>query len=176
MTYEVSATFANLSGTEKFTFNVRQSPDSAEVTTLIFDIANGRITVDRSRSSLLNLGASTPDSGPFRLLPGEDLRVRLFVDVSLVEIYVNDRFALTSRIYPSLETSVHTSYDLSSFDEKNVQFQCWEELKEAWPARKGGLNPFWELHPLRDSGYKQEESVIVSELMSTDVEETYIIA
>lgn len=165
-TYEVSATFSNLSGTEKFTFNVRQSPDSAEVTTLTFDIANCRITVDRSRSSLLNLGTSTPDSGPFRLLPGEDLRVRLFVDVSLVEIYANDRFALTSRIYPSLETSVHTSYDLGAFDERHVQFQCWEELKEAWPARKSGLNTFWELHPLRVSENKREESVVVEELMA----------
>ncbi|OIW24782.1 Arabinanase/levansucrase/invertase [Coniochaeta ligniaria NRRL 30616] len=175
-TYEVSATFSNLAGTEKFIFNIRQSPDSAELTTLIFDIGNGRITVDRSRSSLLNLGASTPDSGPLQLLPGEDLRVRLFVDVSLVEIYANDRFALTSRIYPSLETSVHASYDLGSFDERDVQFQCWEELKDAWPARKGGLNAFWELHPLRASGYKQEESVVVKELMSPDVEDTYILA
>ncbi|KAH8904767.1 Arabinanase/levansucrase/invertase [Coniochaeta sp. PMI_546] len=175
-TYELSATFSNLAGTEKFTFNVRQSPDSAEVTTLIFDIGNSRITIDRSRSSLLNLGTSTPDSGPFRLLPGEDLRVRLFVDVSLVEIYVNDRFALTSRVYPSLETSVHTSYDLGSFDERHVQFQCWEDLKEAWPARKGSHNAFQESHPLRAAKYKQDENVVIKELVSPDVEDMYILA
>lgn len=173
-TYEVMATFSNLSGTEKFTFNVRESPDSVEATTIIFDIANGRIAVDRSRSSVLNLGASTPDSGPFRLLPGEDLRVRFFVDVSVVEIYANDRFALTSRIYPSLETSVHASYNLGSFDERHVRLQCWKELCEAWPARKNGLNLFPELHPLKVSDSKREGKVVVKELMSSDVEDTFI--
>ncbi len=58
--YELEATFSNLSSTEKFTFNIRESPNSAEFTKLIFDIAKGQIIVDRTHSSLENLGTNTP--------------------------------------------------------------------------------------------------------------------
>jgi beta-fructofuranosidase len=132
----VEATFKNLTGDETFIFNVRQSPKSTEVTKLIFDIQAGLITVDRSHSSLENLGTTSPDSGVFHLLLNEDLQIQIFVDNSILEIYANDRFALTSRIYPTLDTSVGASYDFGDFDEGNVEFRCWEGLKDAWPSRK----------------------------------------
>ncbi|KAJ9148817.1 Arabinanase/levansucrase/invertase [Coniochaeta hoffmannii] len=142
--YEVEATFFQPKGTEKFVFNVLESPGSVEVTKLIFDLGDGRITVDRSKSSRSKLGADFPDSGSFRLLPGEDLRLRIFVDVSLVELYANDRFALTSRVYPSLDTSRLASYDFGTWDEANVKFECWEDLKAAWPSRKAGADVLQE--------------------------------
>ncbi|KAJ5306747.1 hypothetical protein N7508_005762 [Penicillium antarcticum] len=137
-TFELTATFRNLSGNEEFVFNVRQSPDQAESTMLIFDLVKGVATVDRSKSSVHGLGTSTPDFGDLNLLDGEDLVVRIFVDVSLIEIYVNDRFALTSRIYPSLESSICASYDLGSYPESAVDAQLWDELSDAWPDRSPG--------------------------------------
>lgn len=134
--FEIEASFTRPSGTEKFTFNVRESPDSIEVTRLIFDLSSNLITVDRSRSSIENLGANTPDSGTFHLLPSEELHIRIFVDNSIVEIFANDRFTLSSRIYPSLEASVGVSYDFGRFNEGNVKFECWEGLKKAWPERQ----------------------------------------
>lgn len=137
-TFEVKATFPSLSGTERFTFNVRESPDGLEVTKIIIDVESGCICVDRSQSSLLNLGTTTPDIGSFRLLPGEDVHVTLYVDVSIIEIYANDRFAMTSRIYPSLPTSVYASCDLGGFEGHKACFEIWYESKNAWPARDTG--------------------------------------
>lgn len=74
--FEVEASFRNLTGTETFIFHVREAPNSVEVTKLIFDIGKNQIRVDRSRSSLSELGTSTPDVGYLRLLPGEDLNIR----------------------------------------------------------------------------------------------------
>jgi beta-fructofuranosidase len=136
LNYSLEAIFRNLTGDEKFSFNVRQSPKSVEVTKIIFDIHAELITVDRSRSSLQQLGGSSLDSGPFHLLPNEDIRIQIFVDNSILEIYVNDRFALTSRIYPSLETSLGASYNFGNFNEENIEFRCWEGLNDAWPNRK----------------------------------------
>ncbi|KAN0092016.1 glycoside hydrolase family 32 protein [Hyaloscypha variabilis] len=133
--FTIKATFKHLSGNEKFTFNVRECPNFSEVTTIIFDIATGLITVNRSRSSLESLGAISPESGPFHLLPNEDLQIQIFVDNSIIEIYANDRFALTSRVYPTLETSIGASFDFEGFDEVNVDFRCWEGLKDAWLRR-----------------------------------------
>lgn len=166
--FEVEASFSNLTGQEVFVFNVREAPGSVEVTKLVIDLSNNQILIDRSRSSLSNLGETTLDVGSFRLLPGEDLQLRLFVDVSIVEVYANDRFALTSRIYPTLDTAVGTSAHLGNFALKNVEFRCWTGLKDAWPSRtstphqvedmKDGveLEPGLEHVELRSSGFLVE--------------------
>ena len=134
--YDISATFRNTSGTERFVFNVRESPSSAEVTKIVFDLANHRISIHRSRSSLENLGESSPDEGKFFLLSGEDLDVRIVVDNSIIEVFANERFAVTSRVYPSLESSRGVSWDFGGFAENGVEVSCWEGLKGAWPTRR----------------------------------------
>lgn len=146
--YEIQAKLSNLRGTETLIFNVLQSPDGTEVTKLIFDLKQQKATVDRSKSSLNHLGTSTPDCGDLRLLPGEDLNIRIFIDVSMVEIYANDRFALTSRVYPSMETSTCASYDFGGLDEKNIKFEYWQCLRNAWPTRGSGCGILPDLHPL----------------------------
>ena len=143
--YEVEVTFSQLAGNETFTLNVRESPGSIEATKIIFNLEKSSITVDRRHSSFKNLGASSPESGYFHLFPGEDLHVRIFVDDSIIEVYANDRFTLSSRIYPSLETSVGASFDFQDFNTRNVEFQCWERLKDAWPGRKANVNFVEEL-------------------------------
>jgi beta-fructofuranosidase len=137
---EVEATFRQLLGNERFVFNLREAPDSVEITKIILDLADSQITVDRSQSSIQNLGTKFPDTGQFHLISSEDLKVHISVDNSILEVYANDRFALTSRVYPSLESSVGTSYDFGAFDEKNVEFKFWEGLKNAWPGRDGNVN------------------------------------
>lgn len=152
--YEVEATFTKLSGNEKFTFNILQSPTYSEVTKLILNLKSHQIIVDRSNSSLENLGTNTPDSGSFHLLPNEDLHVHFFVDKSIVEVYINDRFALTSRVYPSLETSIGASYDFGEYEEANARFKLWEGLRDAWPERNEDGGILAELHPLHGTRTK----------------------
>lgn len=74
--------------------------------------------------------------------------MRIFVDVSAVEIFANDRFALTSPVYPSLETSTAAAYDLNRSDDEKVKFECWQGLKNAWPARGCGCGLLPKPHPL----------------------------
>jgi beta-fructofuranosidase len=161
--FEVRATFAQLTYSEKFVFNVRASPDLAEVTRLVIDLENGQICIDRSRSSLANLGTQSPDVGRFHLLPGEDLEIRLFVDNSIVEVFANERFSMTSRVYPSLDSSTGVSHDFGDFDTNNVTFECWERLRRSWPGRDAGYNLLRDLHPLQNLN-KRSERVHVSEL------------
>jgi beta-fructofuranosidase len=72
----------------------------------------------------------------------EDLQIRIFVDNSIVEVYANDRFALTARIYPTLDTALGVSCDFrsskggESLDRGKVAgFACWDRLVKAWPGR-----------------------------------------
>ncbi|KID94147.1 Concanavalin A-like lectin/glucanase, partial [Metarhizium majus ARSEF 297] len=118
----------------------------------MFDLDQQQMVVDRSRSSLRQLDATPADAGNLRLLPGENPQVRIFVDVSAVEIFANDRFALTSPVYPSLETSTAAAYDLNRSDGEKVKFECWQGLKDAWPARGCGCGLLPKPHPLYQKG------------------------
>ena len=45
-------------------------------------------------------------AAPFELLPGEPLRLRVFLDRSVLEVYANGRQCITQRIYPSRADSL----------------------------------------------------------------------
>ncbi len=82
---------------------VRRSPNGEEETYIFYDAARKRLGVDRRRSSLVQNAGIHADiqEGEFELFPGEMLRLRVFVDCSVIEVYANDRACITSRIYPS---------------------------------------------------------------------------
>lgn len=78
--------------------SLRVAPDKTELTDLYVDGARGRLEIDRTRSSSDH--AYGEQGGAFSLA-GEPLRMRIFLDRSMVEAYVNQRKSLTSRIYPA---------------------------------------------------------------------------
>jgi beta-fructofuranosidase len=136
--FEFEITLRNLSGHETFEFRVRESLNGAETTKIVFNLGENIISIDRTNSSLSKLGSTIQDGGPFSLLPKEDLRVRILVDNSIVEVFANDRFSVSSRIYPSLENSVGVSYDIGVIEEGNVGVEGVVGLRNAWPVRNDG--------------------------------------
>lgn len=67
---------------------VRCSADQAEQFPIVWDLAGERLTAG-------DVG------GAFRLLSGEEtLRLRVFLDRSVLEVYANGRVCLTTRLYP----------------------------------------------------------------------------
>lgn len=86
---------------------VRRSPDCEEETTVFYDARRKQLGVDRRRSTLGQDGggADNVQEGAFELSPGENLRLRVFVDCSVIEVYANDRACITSRVYPDRSDS-----------------------------------------------------------------------
>jgi beta-fructofuranosidase len=85
---------------------VRCSPDGAERTAILYDQAEAWLGVRREHSSLCSDVEREAQGGPFALADGEPLRLHLFLDRSLLEVYANGRFCLTSRIYPTRADSL----------------------------------------------------------------------
>ena len=112
--YEIRTTITKPKGNEVLKINLLEC--SSEVTQLIIDLARNRVILDRSKSSVEKLGDDDPNSGRFHLLSGEDLDITIFVDKSIIEVYVNDRFALTSRVYPTLDASIGASFDFGEIE------------------------------------------------------------
>jgi beta-fructofuranosidase len=80
---------------------VRRSPDGAEQTRICYDATARQLIVDREQSSLDRGTDYTPHVAPLTLAPGEPLRLHLFLDRSVLEVFANQRISIASRIYPT---------------------------------------------------------------------------
>ena len=84
---------------------VRVSPDGEEHTSIFYDPAEKRLKVDTRRAGPKGAPGAL-EAAPFELARGERLRLRVFVDRSVVEVFANGRQAIARRIYPSRSDSV----------------------------------------------------------------------
>ena len=97
---------------------VRCSPDGSEQTSIFYDAAAKVFILDDSKASLIeeepprDPRLSPADllirtqAAPFELSSGEPLKMRIFLDRSIVEVFVNGRQSVTQRIYPSRSDSM----------------------------------------------------------------------
>jgi len=69
------------------------------------------IGIDASRSSISPdlLGIKAPETAPLYLKPEEPLRLRVFIDRSVVEVFANGRQCMAQRVYPVLPHSLGVS-------------------------------------------------------------------
>jgi beta-fructofuranosidase len=84
------------------------SPDGQEETSVFYDAVEGKLKVDTRKSGPEDT-PKTVEAAPFRLKDGERLKLRVFVDKSVVEVFANSRQAVMRRIYPSRADSVGVS-------------------------------------------------------------------
>jgi beta-fructofuranosidase len=85
---------------------IRRSPDAAEETTIAYDVASRNVVLDTGRSSLNADANRVIHKSPLELRSGEVLRLTVFVDASVVEVFANRRSCLTARIYPTRPDSL----------------------------------------------------------------------
>ena len=91
-------------GAEQSGVKVCCSPDGEEQTAIFYDAAEKKLKVDTMKSSL-GEGPKSVEAGPFELKKDESLKLRIFVDKSVVEVFANDRQAVMRRIYPTRKDS-----------------------------------------------------------------------
>ena len=103
--------------------NVLRSPGREEFTRIGFYPERGfrdRIHGTRAVDSLVTLDnaysstaadvrSRAPETAPVRLAPQEKLKLRIFVDRSVVEVFVNGRQCLAERVYPERADSLGVS-------------------------------------------------------------------
>ena len=87
-------------------FKLRRSPDGQEETLLYYDSDARRMCVDKERASLNPHVERGVQGGPFALDPGEPLQLRIFIDRSVIEVFINGRATLTTRVYPTRPDSL----------------------------------------------------------------------
>lgn len=101
----------------RFGVNLLASGDGREYTPVIIDLDKKLLQVDMRSSSLskpnyrefVMIRDDNPDlptqDAPFELKKGEKVNMRIFIDKSIVEVFVNGRQCITQVIYPTLPQS-----------------------------------------------------------------------
>ena len=120
--------------------NVLRSPDRQEVTRIAFYRERGfrqpaseragadsLISIDSSRSSMLPDALSrAPETAPVYLDPEEPLKLRVFVDRSVVEVFVNGRQCVALRVYPGRPDSTGVSVRSQGRDIRLAALDLWQ--------------------------------------------------
>ena len=85
------------------------------------------ISIDTSCASTApDVVARPPESAPVLVEPGEPVRLRIFVDRSVVEVFVNDRQCVAVRVYPERDDSTGISLLSRGQSSEVLSLDCWQ--------------------------------------------------
>jgi len=105
---------------------VRASADGEEETLLYFDVEAKQLVFDSTKSG--GDGRRTVERAPFELRDGEPMKLRVFVDKSIVEIYANARQAICRRVYPVRSDSLGVVLFATGGAVKFSRAKAWEMM------------------------------------------------
>ena len=96
--FRIKAEF-NSTADSKTGLRVREDEKEDEYTDIYVDFENNTLTVDATKSG--RYGEKIKEEAPFLLKENEKLKLDIFVDKSVVEVYANERQAICRRVYPT---------------------------------------------------------------------------
>jgi beta-fructofuranosidase len=95
-------------GATEYGLKLRCSPDGEEETTVVYDARERQFVIDFSRSST-DKSLAYPQNTTRQIVPyscdGGDLALDIYVDRSVIEIFVNSDVVLVQRVYPTRDDS-----------------------------------------------------------------------
>ncbi|MFC1713409.1 glycoside hydrolase family 32 protein [Candidatus Poribacteria bacterium] len=118
--------------------NVMRSPNREEVTRIMFFKNRGfrsaeyggvlsAISIDSSYSSLLpDVRSRAPETAPVFIDKEEPLKLRVFIDKSVVEVFVNGKQCVAMRVYPGRNDSVGVSLRSQGQDARLTSLDAWQ--------------------------------------------------
>ena len=124
--------------------NVLRSPGAEEQTSITFYNFDRKLAywyytksvvcLDGLRSTILpDVNVRPPEMVDMELR-GETLKLRIFIDRSIVEVFVNGKQYLAMRVYPGLKESVGVSLRAQGQDAVLKKLDAWH-MNSIWPSR-----------------------------------------
>lgn len=103
---------------------VRRSPQSGEELTIDYSGSRGTVVVDRDRSTTLRNARRGSSTAEYRLPADGTLELTIYLDHTIVEIYLGDTVVMTERVYPQAIDADHFRIEArtETFGEKPAAF------------------------------------------------------
>ena len=114
-------------GAKQFGIKICSAPGGEEQTLVYYDASEKKLKVDTTKSSLTE-GPKSVEAGPLELKADESLKLRVFVDKSVVEVFANGRQAVMRRIYPSRPDSVGVELFSIGGPARVATLEAWEMM------------------------------------------------
>ena len=121
---------------EVFGIKVRCSPGGEEETLILYNRSEQRLSLDRTRSSLdpaANLGSN---DARLALAADEPLRLHIFLDRSVVEVFACRRASLAGRIYPARHDSGAIALFAQGHNAIVQRLRVWKR-ESIWEEKSG---------------------------------------
>jgi beta-fructofuranosidase len=96
----------------------------------------GEVVLDGSRSSTLDDVWLRPPERAIVRRDGQPLRMRVFIDRSVVEVFVNEQQYLAIRVYPGRDDSLGVSLRAQGQDAVLHRLDAWQ-MKSIWESDEG---------------------------------------
>jgi len=118
--------------------NVLRSPDREEFTRITFykergyrdrvtNTSTSAISIDSTySSSAADVRSRAPETAQFPLPEGENLKLRIFIDKSVIEVFVNGVQCLALRVYPERQDSTGVSLRAQGQTANLVSLDAWQ--------------------------------------------------
>jgi beta-fructofuranosidase len=97
-------------GTREIGIVLAQSPGHEEQTRIMFERAHSELRIERRQSNLRGDVDLDTQIAPLTLGDSEYLKLHIYFDRSVIEVFANERICLTSRIYPVREGSLDLAF------------------------------------------------------------------
>ena len=125
-------------------FNVLRSPNREEFTRITFFPKRGYrnrghrkdgppyglVSIDSSYSSLdTDVKSRAPEIASVLLQEEESLKLHVFLDRSVLEVFINDKQCLAIRVYPSREDSTDISLRSQGRNARLISLDAWQMLE-----------------------------------------------
>lgn len=139
---EIEAEIA-MGETPSVELHVCRSPGEEETTRVLLHRSRRRgytipdtasITLDTARSSTApDVDSRSPETVNLAMDPADPIRLRVFIDRSVVEVFVNDRAYLASRIYPERPDSTGVAFRAQGREARVKALRAWH-MRAVWPV------------------------------------------
>ncbi|WP_249038845.1 GH32 C-terminal domain-containing protein [Haloterrigena salifodinae] len=152
-------------GATEYGFYSHHSPDGEEKTLVYYDESTGEIKTDRNQTSqdstLMEAEqdkSNLTTQGPVDV-GSDNLRLRAFIDKSLIECYVNSLKSVTTRAYPSRDDSTELRlYRDGDITVRSIEIWEMEDIQNGQPSSER-YRPGY--HFERESGWMNDPNGLV---------------
>lgn len=94
-----------VNGAKKFGFVVNKNSDGSEYTKIYYDVESQQMVVDQTRASLKEHIPKRIKKETYHLDVSNPIDFHVFIDGSVIEVFVNEEDAFTTRVFPEKMTS-----------------------------------------------------------------------
>jgi beta-fructofuranosidase len=85
------------------------------------------VSLETSHSSILPEARSrAPETAPVHIERGENIKLRIFIDKSIVEVFINDKQCVAARVYPGRDDSIGVSLRSQGKASELISLDAWQ--------------------------------------------------